>query len=73
MLIPFEELEKCFEINDYIRENGYDLSPTVFYALICVAVDEYSAKNKLDTMEIWNACHEFAKQVHDKEGDVDYL
>lgn len=64
---------KLMELNDYLRENAYDLSLIDFMSLIGTTVDEYCAKNGLDTNETWEDLNEVRKQVFKDLGGADYM
>ena len=51
---------KVMEINDYLRENAYNLTIVEFLSLIGTTVDEYCAKNGLDVNETWEDLNAFS-------------
>jgi hypothetical protein len=65
--------EKMLEINDYLRENAYDLNFVEFLSLIGTTVDEYCAKNGLDTNETWEGLNAVRKEVFADLGGADYM
>ena len=65
--------EKMLEINDYLRENAYGLTMTEFLSLIGTTVDEYCAKNGLDTNETWETLNEVRQEVFEAIGGADYM
>lgn len=56
-----------------IRENVDDLNEVEFLSLIGTTIDEYCAKNGLDTNKIWDGVYEAHKGVNGELGEVDYL
>lgn len=44
-------MKKLIELNKYLNENAYDLTTVEFLSLISTTVDEYCAKNGLNTNE----------------------
>lgn len=44
-------MKKLIELNNYLRENAYNLNLVEFLSLMGTTVDEYCAKNGLDTNE----------------------
>ena len=67
------DLEKLMEINEYLNENAYDLNLIEFLSLIGTTVDEYCAKNGLDTNETWEMLNTVRQQVFDDIGGADYM
>lgn len=65
--------EKMLEINNYLRENAYDLNFVEFLSLIGTTVDEYCAKNGLDTNKTWEGLNAVRQQVFDDLGGADYM
>ena len=67
------DLEKLMEINEYLNENAYDLNLIEFLSLIGTTVDEYCAKNGLDTNETWEMLNTVRQQVFEYLGEADYM
>jgi hypothetical protein len=67
------DFKKMIEINDYLRENAYDLNMIEFLSLIGTTVDEYCAKNGLDTNETWEDLNAIRKEVFADLGGADYM
>ena len=61
------------EINNYLKDNAYDLNMVEFLSIIGTVVDEYSAKNGLDTNEIWEKLNTARKEVFEVLGEADYM
>lgn len=66
-------MKKLMALNNYLRENAYDLTYVEFMSLIGTTVDEYCAKNGLDTNEAWDALYESHKEVFEEIGEADYM
>ena len=64
---------KVMEINDYLRENAYNLTIVEFLSLIGTTVDEYCAKNGLDVNETWEDLNAVRKMVFDELGGANYM
>lgn len=67
------DFEKLLKLNDYLQNNAYDLTTVEFLSLIGTTVDEYCAKNGLDTNEIWETLNTVRQQVFDDIGGADYM
>ena len=67
------DFEKMLEINSYMQNNAYDLNLIEFLSLMGTTVDEYCAKNGLDTNEIWDMLFKGHKEVFDELGEADYM
>jgi hypothetical protein len=67
------DMERLLEINDYLKENAYDLNMIEFLSLMGTAVDEYCAKNGLDVNETWEMLNTVRQQVFDEMGEADYM
>ena len=67
------DLNKLMEINDYLRENAYDLNLVEFLSLMGTTVDEYCAKNGLDTNDTWEMLNTTRKQVFEAIGEASYM
>lgn len=67
------DLEKLTEINDYLKENAYGLNTIEFLSLIGTTVDEYCAKNGLDTNATWEDLNAIRKMVFKDLGSADYM
>ena len=67
------DLNKLMEINDYLRENAYDLNLVEFLSLMGTTVDEYCAKNGLDTNDTWEILNTTRKQVFEAIGEASYM
>lgn len=65
--------EKMLELNDYLRENAYGLTMIEFLSLIGTTVDEYCAKNGLDTNETWETLNTVRQEVFEAIGEADYM
>lgn len=65
--------EKMLELNDYLRENSYDMNLIGFLSLIGITVDEYCAKNGLDLNKTWEKLNIARQQVFDEFGEADYM
>lgn len=61
------------ELNHYLRENAYDLDFIGFLSLIGTTVDEYCAKNGLDTNDTWEMLNTTRKQVFEAIGEASYM
>lgn len=66
-------MKKLIEIINYLRENIYDLTMIEFLSLIGTTVDEYCAKNGLDTNEIWETLNTVRQEVFEEVGEADYM
>lgn len=66
-------MEKLIEINDYLRENAYNLNLVEFLSLIGTTIDEYCAKNGLDTNETWEELNTVRQEVFEAIGEADYM
>lgn len=66
-------LMKILEIGDYLKNNAYDLNTIEFLSLIGTVVDEYCAKNGLDTNETWETLNTIRKEVFEMLGGADYI
>lgn len=66
-------MKKLIEINNYLRENAYNLSYVEFLSLIGTTVDEYCAKNGLDVNETWETLNTVRQQVFEEIGEADYM
>ena len=66
-------IERLLEIGSYLKENAYDLNLVEFLSLMDTVVDEYCAKNGLDTNEIWEMLNTVRQQVFDEIGGADYM
>lgn len=66
-------MKKLIELNNYLRENAYGLTYVEFMLLIGTTVDEYCAKNGLDTNEIWEALNAVRQEVFEEIGGADYM
>jgi hypothetical protein len=66
-------MRKLIEINDYLRENAYNLNLVEFLSLIGTTVDEYCAKNGLDTNETWEELNTVRQEVFEEIGEADYM
>lgn len=66
-------MKKLIEINNYLRENAYNLNLVEFLSLIGTTVDEYCAKNGLDVNETWETLNTVRQQVFDDLGEADYM
>ncbi len=66
-------MEKLFEINNYLSENAYNLNTVEFLSLIGTTVDEYCAKNGLDVNETWEDLNAVRKMVFEELGGADYM
>lgn len=64
---------KILEIGDYLKNNAYDLNTIEFLSLIGTVVDEYCAKNGLDTNETWETLNTIRKEVFEMLGGADYI
>jgi hypothetical protein len=67
------DMEKLFEINNYLSENAYNLNTVEFLSLIGTTVDEYCAKNGLDVNETWEDLNAVRKMVFEELGEADYM
>ena len=67
------DIMKVMEINDYLRENAYNLTIVEFLSLIGTTVDEYCAKNGLDVNETWEDLNAVRKMVFDELGGANYM
>lgn len=67
------DMERLLEINDYLKENAYDLNFIEFLSLMGTAVDEYCAKNGLDVNETWEMLNTVRQQVFEEIGEADYM
>jgi hypothetical protein len=67
------DMERLLEINDYLKENAYDLNLIEFLSLIGTTVDEYCAKNGLDVNETWETLNTVRQQVFEAIGEADYM
>lgn len=67
------DIMKMMEVNDYLRENAYDLNIVEFLSLIGTTVDEYCAKNGLNVNETWEDLNAVRKMVFDELGGADYM
>lgn len=67
------DIERLLEINKYLQNNAYDLSFIEFLSLIGTTVDEYCAKNGLDTNETWETLNTVRQQVFEEFGSADYM
>ena len=67
------DIIKLMELNDYLRENAYDLNLIDFLSLMGTTIDEYCAKNGLNTNETWEDLNEVRKQVFKDLGGADYM
>jgi hypothetical protein len=65
--------EKVMEINKYLQSNAYNLHLIEFLPLMGTAIDEYCAKNGLDTNEIWDMLFKGHKEVFEELGEADYM
>ena len=66
-------MKKLIEINNYLRENAYNLSYVEFLSLIGTTIDEYCAKNGLDTNETWETLNTVRQEVFEAIGEADYM
>lgn len=66
-------MKKLIEINNYLRENAYNLNLVEFLSLIGTTVDEYCAKNGLDTNETWEELNTVRQEVFEEIGGADYM
>ena len=66
-------MKKLIELNKYLRENAYDLTYVEFMSLIGTTVDEYCAKNGLDTNDTWETLNEVRQEVFEEVGEADYM
>ena len=66
-------MKKLIEINNYLRENAYNLNLVEFLSLIGTTVDEYCAKNGLDTNETWEELNTIRQEVFEAVGEADYM
>lgn len=66
-------MKKLIEINNYLRENAYDLSYVEFMSLIGTTVDEYCAKKGFDTNDVWEVLNEVRQEVFKDFGEADYM
>ena len=66
-------MKKLIEINDYLRENAYNLNLVEFLSLIGTTVDEYCSKNGLDTNETWEELNTVRQEVFEEIGEADYM
>jgi hypothetical protein len=67
------DMERLLEINDYLKENAYDLNFIEFLSLMGTAVDEYCAKNGLDVNGTWEMLNTVRQQVFEEIGEADYM
>lgn len=67
------DFEKVLKIGTYLQNNAYDLNSIEFLSLIGTTVDEYCAKNGLDTNETWETLNTIRQQVFEKLGNADYI
>lgn len=67
------DFEKVMKINKYLNENAYDLNIIEFLSLMGTTVDEYCAKNGLDTNDTWEKLNEVRKAVFKDFGEADYM
>ena len=67
------DLNKLMEINDYLRENAYSLNLVEFLSIMGTTVDEYCAKNGLDTNDTWEMLNTTRKQVFEAIGEASYM
>ena len=67
------DLGKLLELNNYLRENVYDLNYVEFLSLIGTTIDEYCAKNGLDVNEIWETLNTVRQEVFEEIGEADYM
>ena len=67
------DLNKLMEINDYLRENAYGLNLVEFLSIMGTTVDEYCAKNGLDTNDTWEMLNTTRKQVFEAIGEASYM
>ena len=66
-------MKKLIEINNYLRGHAYDLTMVEFLSLIGTTIDEYCAKNGLDTNETWETLNEVRQEVFEAIGGADYM
>ena len=66
-------MKKLIEINNYLRENAYNLNLVEFLSLIGTTVDEYCSKNGLDTNETWEELNTVRQEVFEEIGGADYM
>lgn len=67
------DIERLLELNEYLQNNAYDLNLIEFLSLIGTTVDEYCAKNGLDTNDIWEMLNTTRKEVFEEFGEADYM
>jgi hypothetical protein len=67
------DMEKLLKINNYLSENTYGLNLIEFLSIIGTTVDEYCAKNELDTNDTWEMLNTVRQQVFDDFGEADYM
>lgn len=67
------DIERLLEIGNYLKENAYDLNLIEFLSLMGTVVDEYCAKNGLDTNETWETLNTVRQQVFEEFGSADYM
>lgn len=67
------DLNKLMKINDYLRENAYNLNLVEFLSIMGTTVDEYCAKNGLDTNDTWEMLNTTRKQVFEAIGEASYM
>lgn len=66
-------MKKLIELNNYLRENAYNLNLVEFLSLMGTTVDEYCAKNGLDTNETWEELNTVRQEVFEAVGEADYM
>ena len=66
-------MKKLMALNNYLRENAYDLTYVEFMSLIGTTVDEYCAKKGFDTNDAWEVLNEVRKEVFEEVGEADYM
>ena len=66
-------MDKLMELGKYMRENAYDLNEIEFLSFIGTIIDEYCAKNKLDTNETWEVLNTIRKEVSKEFGNANYM
>lgn len=66
-------MKKLIELNKYLNENAYDLTTVEFLSLISTTVDEYCAKNGLNTNETWETLNAVRQEVFEEVGEADYI
>ena len=67
------DFEKMLEINAYLQNNAYDLNMIEFLSIIGTTVDEYCAKNGLDTNETWEKLNTVRQEVFEAVGEASYM